>query len=193
MRAVVVAAIIAAIVLVVGLILLGLLGDFLVDWVWFAAIGYPGVFWTIIGTKSIVFLAAFGGSAAFLGLNGWLASRLSGRTRHVQPAVFDWRSVRGYTLPDVLRLLPRHPRWAVLAAAASGVLAVLIAAIEVSNWDVFLRLIYHVPYGRSGRDLLAVRGPRLHAAAPLDLAGGGRARLRSAGRVLRREGLVLRS
>jgi uncharacterized membrane protein (UPF0182 family) len=149
MRAIVVAAIIAAIVLVVGLILLGLVGDFLVDWAWFAAVGYPGVFWTVVGAKTIVFLAAFAGSAAFLGLNGLLASRLSGWVRHVQPAAFDWRSVRGYTLPDLLRLMPRHARWPVLVTAAGGILAILIAVIEVSNWDVFLRLLYHVPYGRS--------------------------------------------
>jgi hypothetical protein len=36
----VVAAIIAAIVLVVGLPLLGLVGDFLVDWARFSAVGY---------------------------------------------------------------------------------------------------------------------------------------------------------
>ena len=111
MRAVVVAVIIAAIVLVVGLILLGLAGDFLVDWTWFSAVGYPGVFWTVVATKSIVFAAAFVGSAAFLAVNGSLASKLSGRARHAQPATFDWQSVRGYTLPDLLRLMPRHARW----------------------------------------------------------------------------------
>src|SRR5436190_685378 len=149
MRAVVVAAIIAAIVLVVGLILLGLAGDFLVDWAWFLAVGYPSVFWTVVGAKTVVLVAVFAGSAAFLGLNGLLASRLSGQTRHTQPIAFDWQSVRGYPLPDLLRLMPRHERWTLLATAAGGVLAILIAAIEVSNWDVFLRFFYHVPYGRN--------------------------------------------
>src|SRR6266487_456997 len=157
MRAVVVAVIIAAIVLVVGLILLGLAGDFLVDWTWFSAVGYPGVFWTVVATKSIVFAAAFVGSAAFLAVNGSLASKLSGRARHAQPATFDWQSVRGYTLPDLLRLMPRHARWPLLVMATGGILAILIAAIEVSNWDVFLRFFYHVPYGRNdpvyGKDI----------------------------------------
>jgi uncharacterized protein len=149
MRAVVVAAIIAAIILVVGLILLGLTGDFLVDWAWFLAVGYPSVFWTVVGAKTIVFLAAFAGAAAFLGANGLLASRFSGRMRHMQPIAFDWQSVRGYTLPDLLRLMPRHERWTLLATAAGSILAILIAAIEVSNWDVFLRFFYQVPYGRN--------------------------------------------
>src|SRR5436190_1672633 len=149
MRAVVVAAIIAAIVLVVGLILLGLTGDFLVDWAWFLAVGYPSVFWTLVGAKAIVFLAVFVGSAAFLGLNGFLASRFSGRTRHIQPIAFDWQTVRAYTLPDLLRLVSRHERWTRLATAAGTILAILIATTEVSNWDVFLRFFYHVPYGHN--------------------------------------------
>jgi uncharacterized protein len=40
---------IVAIVGAICLILLGLTGDFLVDWLWFSAIGYLHVFWTIIG------------------------------------------------------------------------------------------------------------------------------------------------
>src|SRR5439155_2591299 len=60
-----------------------------------------------------------------------------------------WQSVRGYTLPDLLRLMPRHARWPALVMAAGGILAILIAAVETSNWDVFLRFLYHVPYGRN--------------------------------------------
>src|SRR6266487_415965 len=94
MRAIVVAVIIAGIVLAVGLILLGLAGDFLVDWAWFSAVGYPGVFWTVVTTKAIVFLAAFAGSAALLGLNGSLASRFSGQAR---PPAYVGVVRRGYS------------------------------------------------------------------------------------------------
>ena len=41
--------IIAAIVLAIFLILLGLVGDVLVDWMWFSAIGYLRVFGTTMG------------------------------------------------------------------------------------------------------------------------------------------------
>jgi hypothetical protein len=88
-------------------------------------------------------------SAAFLWLNGSLASRFSSRARHAQPAAFDWQSVRGYTLSELLRLMPRHVRWPLIALAAGGILATLVAAIEMSNWDVFLRFFYHVSYGRN--------------------------------------------
>ena len=47
-RGVVAALIIASIVIVTCLILLGLTGDFLVDWLWFSSVGYLDVFWTTI-------------------------------------------------------------------------------------------------------------------------------------------------
>ncbi len=82
LKTIVVAVIIAAIVLVSGLILLGLAGDFLVDWAWFSAVGYLSVFWTILSTKTVIFFAVFVCSGAFLWLNGLLASRFSGRGKH---------------------------------------------------------------------------------------------------------------
>jgi len=75
MKVVVLGAIIAAIAIAIGLILLGLVGDFLVDWAWFFAIGYPSVFWTVVGAKAIVFVAFFTVSAVFLWLNGSFARR----------------------------------------------------------------------------------------------------------------------
>jgi uncharacterized protein len=55
----VVVVMIAAIVLSICLILLGLMGDFLVDWLWFSTIGYLGVFWTTIVAEAEVFFASF--------------------------------------------------------------------------------------------------------------------------------------
>ena len=54
-----VAVIVAAIVLVLGLIVLGLTGDVLVDLLWFAEIGYRDVFWTVLSTKAAVAAAVF--------------------------------------------------------------------------------------------------------------------------------------
>jgi len=58
-RGAVMVLIIAAIVLSICLILLGLTGDFVVDWLWFSTIGYLGVFWTIITAEAEVFSAVF--------------------------------------------------------------------------------------------------------------------------------------
>ena len=71
-----VALIVAAIVLVLGLIVLGLTGDVLVDLLWFSEIGYRDVFWTILSTKAAVAAAVFVICATFVGLNGIVATRL---------------------------------------------------------------------------------------------------------------------
>ena len=47
----------AAIFAAIGLIVLGLASDFLVDWLWFSSIGYLQVFLTSIGAKAAVFFA----------------------------------------------------------------------------------------------------------------------------------------
>src|SRR6202049_1125317 len=157
LKAIVVAVIIAAIILVAGLTLLGLAGDFLVDWAWFSAVGYLSVFWTILGAKTVIFLAVFVWSSAFLWLNASLASRFSGRGKYVHPVPFDWQSVRGHTLAELLKLMPRHVAWPQLVAGVAGILGILIAAGEMSDWEAFLRLLYHVPYGQDdpvyGKDI----------------------------------------
>ena len=71
------ALIIAAIVVTICLILLGLISDLLVDWLWFSAIGYLYVFWTTIGAQAGVFFAVFVATAIILWLNGSLASRFA--------------------------------------------------------------------------------------------------------------------
>jgi uncharacterized protein len=74
-RGAVVGLIIAVIVLLICLILLGLTGDFLVNWLWFSTIGYLGVFWTTIVAEAEVFFAVFVATAIILWVNGSLSSR----------------------------------------------------------------------------------------------------------------------
>src|SRR5262249_19293864 len=131
--------------------------DFLVDWAWFSAIGYLDVFGTILGGKAVLFLAVFAGSAILLWVNGFLASRFARRRGHVHPVDFGQEAGGVQTLPELLELMRQHLRWRLLIAGAAGVLAILIAAEEVSNGDVFLRFVYQVPYGQSdpqyGKDI----------------------------------------
>src|SRR4029450_13966204 len=105
--AVVVVVIIAAIVLSICLILLGLMGDFLVDWLWFSSVGYLDVFWTTIVAEAEVFFAVFLATAIILWVNGLLASRFA-RWRWTQrPADLEWKRAGVATLPDVLEFM-RH-------------------------------------------------------------------------------------
>jgi uncharacterized membrane protein (UPF0182 family) len=61
--------IIAAIVVGICLLLLGLASDLLVDWLWFSSIGYLQVFLTTIGTKAVVFFVVWTLTALILALN----------------------------------------------------------------------------------------------------------------------------
>src|SRR5262249_48931393 len=142
LRGIVVALIIAAIVLVTGLIVLGLVGDFLVDWAWFSAVGYLPVFWTVLGAKAAVFLAAFGLSGVFLWLNGLVASRVSGRHPRAHAAGFDWQSVRGRTVAEALKLLPVHLWWPLLVAALARILGALISAAGGGHLDGRLAVFF---------------------------------------------------
>src|SRR5258708_6985062 len=146
-RAAVVALIITAAVVAICLILLGVTGDFLVDWLWFSAIGYLGVFRTTIVAEAEVFFAVFLATAIILWVNGWLASRFARSPWTQRPADFEWKRTGVATLPDVLEFMRHRLPLPLVLAGGASLLAVLVAWGEVHNWGVFLQFLYHVPYG----------------------------------------------
>jgi uncharacterized protein len=151
-----VALIVAAIVLVLGLIVLGLTGDVLVDLLWFSEIGYRDVFWTVLSTKVAVAAAVFVICATFVGLNGIVATRLAAQHGAGAPRpALDWASVQVRSGLDLQEFLRAHQTRLVILA--TGLLASLVAATEVSNWEVLLRFLYQTPYGHNdpvfGKDI----------------------------------------
>ncbi len=149
--------VLAIAVVVIVLIALGLTTDFLVDWVWFSAVGYVSVYWTILAWKILLFVGAFVSSTTLLWVNGFLAHRFSmpwWRDRRVG-AARDFR--RAQTLPELWELTRHRLPWRLLIVGTAGLLGLLVAAGEVGNWEVFLRFMYQVPYGQSdplyGKDL----------------------------------------
>src|SRR6266545_690749 len=142
-----VVALIVAVVVAICLILLGLTGDFLVDWLWFSAIGYFDVFWTSIVAEAGVFFAVFVATAIILWVNGSLASRFAQPPWMQRPADFEWKRTGIATLPDVLEFMRHRLPWPAVITSGVGLLAVLVAWGEVHNWGVFLRFLYQVPYG----------------------------------------------
>ena len=143
------ALIVVAIILSICLILLGLIGDFLVDWLWFSAIGYFGVFWTTIVAEAEVFFAVFLATAIILWVNGSLAFRFARTQWTEHPADFEWKPTGVTTLPEMLVFMRHRLPWHVVIIGGAGLLAVLVAWGEVNNWGVFLRFLYQVPYGAS--------------------------------------------
>src|ERR1700740_1964027 len=140
---------VAVIVIVACLVSLALTTDFLVDWAWFSAIGHLDVFQTILGGKVVLFFAVFAGSAVLLRGNDFLASRSPRRRGHVRRVDFEQIASGVQTLPELLVLMGQRLPWRLLIAGVAVVLAILVAAGEVSNWGVFLRFAYQVPYGLS--------------------------------------------
>jgi uncharacterized protein len=143
---------VTGVVIAACLIALSLTSNFLVDLVWFSALGYLEVFWTIFGTKYLLFFAVFVGSTVFFWANGALALRFAERRGHLLPIPFDqgseilWR--HSETLPELVRRVSVGLRWRLLITGVAIVLGVLIAAGEAGNWDLVLRFIHQVPYGQ---------------------------------------------
>jgi uncharacterized protein len=150
-RARVITAILAAAFL--ALILLGMATSFLVDWIWFASLGFLDVFWTSVGAKTVVFLIAAVLTAAVVLVNGLIAQGLSG-FRTVPP---PWGSVQGLTPPEALEQIYHRFPWRLLVLAAAVVTGVLVGLGETGAWNGVLRFLYQVPYGQSdplfGKDI----------------------------------------
>src|ERR1700730_5904177 len=139
--------IIAAIVVAICLLLLGLASDLLVDWLWFSSIGYLQVFLTAIGAQAVVFFVVWTLTALILALNGWLARRFA-RRRPAPPVTGPAWSAAGYVPPpDLLAFVRDRLPWLGVIAAAAGLLALPVASAEVGNWGSFLQTFYYVPYG----------------------------------------------
>jgi uncharacterized membrane protein (UPF0182 family) len=120
-----------------GLILLRVAGDVLVDWLWFSALGYLQVFWISLAAQAAVFAAAFAATALTLWLNGWLALRLvraSPRPRMAASAL--------HAPPDPFALARDRLPWLRIIAAASALVAMVIAASEAGGWPTLLRYLY---------------------------------------------------
>jgi uncharacterized membrane protein (UPF0182 family) len=139
--------IIATVVVGIGLILLGLASDFLVDWLWFSSIGYPQVFWTTIGAKAAVVFAVWTPTAVILWMNGRLAARFARRQPTPPVAGLMWSPAGNVPPPDLLAFMRDRLPWPRVIAGAAGLIALLVAAVELGNWGVFLQFFYRVPYG----------------------------------------------
>jgi uncharacterized membrane protein (UPF0182 family) len=151
------ALVIALVFFATCLILLGSTVDFIVDWLWFSAIGYLSVFWTVIVAKAEVFLAVFLATAIVLWINGAVALRWARASRIDRRIDLIWRGTGTATLPDILDFMRDRLRWPPVIAGSAVVLATLVAWGELHNWPVFLRFLYQVPFAASdsvyGKDI----------------------------------------
>jgi uncharacterized membrane protein (UPF0182 family) len=144
-RNAVVGLILTAIIAAVCLILLGLIGDFLVDWMWFSAIGYSQVFWTTVAAKAAVFFAVFATTAVIAWTNARLALDLARRRR--VSAGLGGKSATTAMPSNLFEFMRDRLPWPLAIAGSAGLFALFVAWNEVGNWSIILQFLYHVPYG----------------------------------------------
>ena len=110
-------AILVAIV-VLGLIVLGRVGNTLVDWLWFSSIGYDGVFWTIFTARAGLFLAVFAVSTGAFWLSGRLALRFARRPAAWPPRAAFPRTRRRPRSARLLSYVSPHVPWTACSSPA---------------------------------------------------------------------------
>jgi uncharacterized membrane protein (UPF0182 family) len=125
--------IVTAIIAAVSLILLGLIGDFLVDWMWFSAIGYSQVFWTTVAAKAAVFLAVFATTAVI----AWTNARLAlGLARRRVSAGLSRKFAATATIAmqsNLFEFIRDRLPWPLAIAGSAGLFALFVAWEEVGN------------------------------------------------------------
>ncbi|AMP37375.1 UPF0182 family protein [Ralstonia solanacearum] len=133
-------------VVVIGLIFVGRVTGVLVDGLWFASIGYVDVFWTVLSARVLLFAAVFAVSAGAIGASGFLAHRYARSFRLLQGGA-DFSPRSSEIISELAEQVAPHVTWRASIAAGAVVLGLLIAAGQLSNWDLALRFLRQVPYG----------------------------------------------
>ncbi|WP_458761703.1 UPF0182 family membrane protein [Cupriavidus basilensis] len=132
---------------IIGLIVIGRLTGMLVDWLWFSSIGYVSVFWTVLVTKLLLFAAVFAASAGAIWVSGALA-------HHYASPPGSWRAE---VLSELVGEVAPHLPWHAAIAGAAVLLGLLLAASEIPDWDLVLRYLNQVPFGKAdpifGKDI----------------------------------------
>jgi len=137
----------AAAVIVV-LIVLGLADSVLVDFLWFSSLGYRAAFTTELMAKIGVFVAVFILSAAVLWVSASAALGASPERERLRIVRYPEDLAR-VSLPEVIRSLGDRVPWRLLIVGVSLLLAIFVAAGEAANWDVYLKGIYGVSFGKT--------------------------------------------
>jgi uncharacterized membrane protein (UPF0182 family) len=121
------AIVVVLIVIVALLVILGLSSALLVDWVWFAPIGYGQVFWTVLGAKALLFCTVLVASTILLWVNAAVAYRFARPRGLVRRMDFERESLGLETFPELLERTRQRLPWRRLLVWAAGILGLLVA------------------------------------------------------------------
>src|SRR5262249_34767942 len=135
-----------AVVVLVGGILLSIADQFFVDLLWFRALRYGSAFATTLQAPVVIFAAVRLFAFAAMAVSGLAAVALS-RDRERLRVVRRPGEGAEVNLPELIRTLGDRVPWRAIVIVASAVLAIFVAQGEAASWDVYLKALYHVPFG----------------------------------------------
>jgi len=122
--------------LIIALLLIfsGTLVHLLTEGWWFSAIGFSGVFWTLVQWRTLIWLGSFVSFALFLGLNYWFAMKVSpySNIRVWGDASFYVNRVSRYLAPIIIFFIS-------LSAAGAS----------ISSWETILKFFNATPFERN--------------------------------------------
>ena len=126
----------------VGLVLTILLffPGLVVEYLWMGALGFEGVYWTILSTQTILFVFVLGIASLYFGANFyWLLQQI--------PPMWASRWSQGGEAPELGGKPITRDRLKRLAYVAAGLLSLLFASGFAGRWDGILRWWYAGSYG----------------------------------------------
>jgi uncharacterized protein len=125
-----------------------LLSGFFVDWLWFDTLGLVAVFFTVWRTQLLAFGIAAALTALLLAVNGLVAVRAhASRVRRLRLVRGDGRSVEG--LPVFVEFAADSLPWRIIVLGVAAVLAMFVGFAQASHWQIFLRWLHGVSFGRA--------------------------------------------
>jgi uncharacterized membrane protein (UPF0182 family) len=135
-----------AAIAIVAIVVLSVADQFLVDFLWFRALGFGGVFTTTVGAQIIIFGVVW--LLAFLAIGGsGLAAVAMSHERERLRVVRRPDEMVEVNLPELIRSLGDRVPWRLIVIIAAAVIAIFVAQGEAVSWDAYLKALYGVPFG----------------------------------------------
>lgn len=125
---------------IVALTVLFALSSRVVELLWMDALGYSDVFWTLLGTRVLLFVIGLVVAGAYFGANLYLLLR-------EVPVIVRSDGELSFGLPGPIDAVLTRRRLAWLASGAAAFLAFLFAVNLAARWDDWIRLTGSTPYG----------------------------------------------
>ena len=135
-----------AAILIVALVVLSLVDQLIVDYLWYGRLGFRGVFNTTVGAEIAIFLIVWLIAFIAIFVSGLIAIG-SSRDRERLHVVRRPDEMVEVNLPELIRALGERVPWRVIVAGGAALLALFAAQGEAASWDVYLKGIYGVPFG----------------------------------------------